>query len=61
MTNNSSPKIDRLYDGLYLEEEVSYRHSSDINIYLKTLMQERQQAEAYQLYAANGSTITTYG
>ncbi|KMQ86423.1 gag-pol polyprotein [Lasius niger] len=34
---------------------------SDVSVYPHAMMQGRQQAESYELYAANGSKIATYG
>lgn len=34
---------------------------SDVSVFPHAMMQSRQQPEPYELYAANGSRITTYG
>lgn len=60
--NDGSPEPRRLF---MTDHATRIRYlidiGSDICVYPYSKTGKRQQAEAYQLFAANGSTINTYG
>lgn len=60
--SDASPKPSRLF----MTDRISKTRylidtESDVSVYPHTMVQGKQRAEAYELYAANGTKIATYG